>query len=370
MNSATEKILLVTGFPLITTRQLVQHLSQDKNSYIAMLVPPKFEKVAKSFIEQRNLKKNVRVIVGDIATMHLGFSSEEYRFLLKNVTDIYHFAAIYYPNTPNYTINKVNIIGTKNIIQFIKDSDKDIQLNYLSTCMVFENHSGLVLEEPVNLPSYSCYLYKSRFIAESIIMSNQELKWRIFRAPMIGGDSKTGEAEKLDGFYALLHLMLITDFNFPIPIPNKGRGPLNIVPVDYLIKVIYHISSDSESINKIFHIVDPNPVSIKNAMELISREIGKKINLFYTPSNILKPILRLGLAKKLIPNYVPLFDILNQFIIFSHSNTDKFLRNSNIEPPQFENYLRQMISFVRRRIEEGKREADSSRADDPYRDLE
>ncbi|MGC8928048.1 MAG: SDR family oxidoreductase [Myxococcota bacterium] len=365
-----EQVLLITGFPLITARQLILHISKEKNSYVAMLVPKKFEASAKSFIEKNNLKTNVRLVVGDIASMHLGFSSEEYRFLLKNVTDLYHLASIYYPNTSDSVINKVNITGTKNIIQFVKDSDKQIPLNYLSTCMVFENYSGLVPEEPVSSPSYSCYLYKSRFIAESMIMSEQNLIWRIFRAPMIGGDSKTGETDRLGGFYALLYLLMISDVKVPIPVPHRGRGPLNMVPIDYLVKVLYHISTNPESTNRIFHIVDPNPLSIRVAFELISKEIGKRITLIYPPANLLNPLLKLGIAKRIIPSYVPLIEILNQFIIFSHSNTDKFLKNSNIEPPQFENYLRQMISFVKNWIEQGRREIEYHREEDPYGDAE
>ncbi|MCX7944466.1 MAG: SDR family oxidoreductase [Deltaproteobacteria bacterium] len=366
MGRGTQKVFLVTGFPLFTARKLILHIAQSEENYVAVLVPSKFEKRAKSFIENNNLKTNVRTIIGDIATMHLGFSSEEYRFLLNNVTDVYHFASIYYPNTPDDIIKKVNILGTKNIIQFVKDTGRDVPLNYLSSCMVFENHSGLAFEEPVVQSRYSCFLYKSRQVAEMMIMSESNLLWRIFRAPLIGGDSTTGEAEKLDGFYALLYLLFITDMKFPLPIPHRGTAPLNIVPIDYLIKAVYYISKNSDSTRRIFHIVDPNPVSIKTALDAISKETGKKINMFYPPSNILTSLLKINLLKKLIPNYIPLFDVLNQFIIFSHTNTDKYLKGSGIEAPHFENYLKPMIAFVRNRIESNKRNAEEIQTDDPY----
>jgi len=356
MSGDIQKILLITGFPLITSRRLIVHIAQKQKYYIAMLVPPKFERAARSFIEGNHLKTNVRIVIGDIATMHLGFSSEEYRFLLKNVTDIYHLAAIYYPDTSEEIIKRVNISGVRNIIQFVKDAEKIIPINYLSTCMVFENHSGLIPEEPVRRSKYSCFLYKSRSIAESIITSESNLNWRIFRAPLIGGDSLTGETEKLDGFYALLYLLLLTDMKIPIPIPNNGRAPLNIIPIDYLIKVLYHISLKEESINKFFHIIDPHPVSIRNALELISRHTSKKMRIFFPPVDILKPISKANFLKRIIPQYIPLIDILNQFTIFSHTNTDKFIKDLDIEPPHFEDYLKPMIAFVKEKIEQGKKD--------------
>ncbi len=366
MGRGIQRVLLVTGFPLITARKFILYAAQKEKNYCAVLVPPKFEKSAKTFVEKNNLKTNVRVITGDIATMHLGFSSEEYRFLLKNVTDVYHLASIYYPGTQEDIIRKVNIQGTKNIIQFVKDTGKNVPLNYLSTCMVFEGHSGLVLEEPVSRPSYSCFLYKSRYIAESMIISEQEVLSRIFRAPLIGGDSVSGETEKLDGFYALIYLLLITDMKFPVPVPHRGTAPLNIVPLDYLVKTLCFISENPESVRQIFHIVDPNPVSVKTALDLIAKETKKNLRIVFPPADILRPLSKSGFLKRIIPQYTPLFDILNQFIIFSHTNTDRFMKDSGIEAPHFEDYLKPMISFVKKRIESSKWRGEDNRADDPY----
>ncbi len=365
MSLDTQKIILITGFPLITARRMVLHISSQKKSYIAMLVPPKFESQAKSFVESNKLKSTVRVIVGDIGVMHLGFSSEEYRFLLKNVTDIYHFASIYYPGTPDKIISKVNITGTKNIIEFAKETEKKAPFNYLSTCMVFENHSGLISEEMVSNPRFDHFLNRSKYIAESLIIAEKDLKYRIFRAPMIGGDSITGETEKLDGFYALIYLLMLTDMKVPIPVPHHGRAPLNIIPIDYLVKAIYHISQNPESQGLIFHVVDPHPVSVRTALELIERHSGKKMKIFYPPVNILKPVVKFKLSKRLIPSYLPLLDILCQFIIFGHSNTDRFLRGSEIEAPHFEKYVDPMLSYVKERIKKSRKESEEGVFEDP-----
>lgn len=359
------QIILITGFPLITAKRLALHISSQKRSYIAMLTPPKFEKEARSFVESNGLRSSVRVVVGDVSIMHLGFSSEEYRFLLKNVTDIYHLAAIYYPGTPDDVIRRVNIGGTKNIIQFASETEKNAPLNYLSTCMVFENHSGLVSEEPVRDPVFTHFINKSKYIAESLIMAEKSIPSRIFRAPMIGGDSVTGETERLDGFYALIYLLMLTDMKIPIPLPHQGRAPLNIVPIDYLVKVMYYISQRPESLRNIFHIVDPNPVSIRTALELVSRHSKTKMKIFYPPVDILKPLVRFRLLKRLIPAYLPLLEILSQFILFGHSNTDRFLKGSDIDAPQFERYIDSMLSYVRKRIERAAQERNEILFEDP-----
>jgi len=361
-----QKILLITGFPLPTVKNFILHTLSQGKPYIAMLVPQKFERLAKAFVERHDLKQNLRVVVGDVAVMHLGFSSEEYRFLLKNVTDVYHFASIYYQNTPYELVRKVNIEGTRNIIRFTKDCQNTPALNYLSTCMVFENHSGLVSEEPVKKPSFNSFLYKSRYIAESMIMAEPKIKWRIFRAPLIGGDSKSGETEKLDGFYALIYLLMLTDMKIPIPVPNRGKAPLNIIPIDYLAKAIYHISSNTESIDRIFHIVDPHPVSIETALELLSKYSGRKIDLFYPPVDIMKPFVKFNIFRKVIPSYAPLFDMLSQFIVFSHTNTDMFIKNSQIESPSFETYINPMLTFVKNSIDSRRRKGEEGIDEDPY----
>ena len=39
--------------------------------------------------------------------------------------------------------------------------------------------------------------------------------------------------------------------------------PFNVVPVDYVVRAILHLSRDPRAVGRTFHLVDPNPTSAR-----------------------------------------------------------------------------------------------------------
>src|SRR5687767_3229463 len=112
----------VTGYPGFIGKRLVEHLARNiDGGKIYLLVQPKFLKDAKRYVDQIRGDAQIEILTGDIVDMHLGLSGEEYNHLCEEVTEIFHLAAIYYLGVPRDTAWRVNVDGTRNVIELARD---------------------------------------------------------------------------------------------------------------------------------------------------------------------------------------------------------------------------------------------------------
>ena len=56
----------------------------------------------------------------------------------------------------------------------------------------------------------------------------------------------------------------------PLPLPGNGVAPLNVVPVDFVVQAVWHLSRDPRAVGLTFHLVDPNPMSARRVYEIIA----------------------------------------------------------------------------------------------------
>src|SRR5207248_519114 len=93
----------------------------------------------------------IELLTGDIVDMHLGLSGEEYQTLCDEVTDIFHLAAISYLGVPKETAWRVNVDGTRNVIELAHDCSKLRKLNHFSTCYVSGDRLGVIAEDELEV---------------------------------------------------------------------------------------------------------------------------------------------------------------------------------------------------------------------------
>jgi NAD(P)-dependent dehydrogenase (short-subunit alcohol dehydrogenase family) len=85
------------------------------------------------------------------------------------------------------------------------------------------------------------------------------------------GNSRTGQADKIDGPYYFFKLIQRLRHTLPqwMPLVGIEGGRINIVPVDFVVDAIDHIAHAPGENGGCFHLTDPNP-----------RRIGEVLNLF------------------------------------------------------------------------------------------
>lgn len=359
LKSQKKRTVLVTGYPGSICKNLVRTiLENEPKSVIYFLVQEKFIEDAKKFLKSKNRQsfKNVELISGDIADMHLGLSADEVKNLTRNVTDIYHLASISYLGVPNELMWQVNVQGTINLIELAQESRRLEHLNYISTAFVSGDRQGVVTEDELDCGQKFRNLYeRTKFEAERKIRDAMgRLPVTIFRPSIVVGDSKTGEIGRFDGPYYLGILLASSPLSSMALIGNE-HAPLHVVPVDYTVKTILYLSRQKESIGKTFHVVDPNPISVKSAYELVARCVGINKEKLSVSSVLPKSVLT-GLTKILqsIPGVEKIsrtqrqaIDYTNRLTFYNSSNTTQALEGTQLYCPPLQSYADKLVGFVR-----------------------
>ena len=347
------ELYLVTGYPRFLVRGLVREiLEKDPAGVIALLVQEKHEREARIFTKRVGAVRRIRVVTGDVANMHLGLSTEEYRVLAKNVTTIFHAASITYPGVVRAEATRVNVEGTRNVLEFAADSSRIKRFNHFSSAFVSGERTGAVLESELDRgQGFTSPIYKSIFLAEREVRRAKWLSPSILRSSIIVGDSRTGETDKLDVFYAFLEMIADPSFYIPLPAPSGGGAPFNVVPVDYVTKAAVEISSKADAAGKTFHLVDPKPPSVRIALEKIASRVGKPgLPIISVQPIFVRLLSKTRYIRKRHPLYMNALEILGRNTIYDNRNTTEALEGTGISCPPFETYMGKIVDYVKTRI--------------------
>ena len=233
---------------------------------------------------------NVEIFEGDITSRDLGLEEEDYKRLCCEVDEVFHCAAAtHFESQRADELVTVNVKGTSNMLQFA-DSGKQKRFHYVSTAyvagkqndIVYENE--LVDEEPIFNNEYE----RSKFIAEQVVIKyakSNEIPYTIYRPSIIVGESETGATCKFDNLYTFMKVLFNIRNAFSnhksenlnditVRVPGIPDALINLVPVDYVADAIVAILKARESINKIFHITNPDPPKLCELRDLLMPVLG------------------------------------------------------------------------------------------------
>jgi thioester reductase-like protein len=355
---------LVTGYPGFIGKRLVEHIAEaDPKGRIFLLVQPKFLKDAQSYARKLT-GAQIELLTGDIVDMHLGLSGDEYVKLCQEVTDIFHLAAIYFLGAPKDLAWRVNVEGTRNVIELARECKKLRRLNHYSTCYVSGDRVGVVAEDELDLGQNFRNTYeRTKFEAEKLMLkAGETLPVTIYRPPSVVGDSRTGEIDRFEGPYYLAILLVTSPLVMPLPLPGNGVAPLNVVPVDFVVQATWAISRDPRAAGRTFHLVDPNPMSARRVYELIAAKSNKRLAKFNLPAKATDVMLKLPFLERLARPQRAAIGYVNHLALYNSHNTLELLDGTGIRCPPLQTYLDKLISYAQAYFQ--KRKEDAAMADD------
>lgn len=339
----------VTGFPGFIGKRLVEYIAQeDPHGRIYLLVQPKFFKDAQRYVAKLT-GAPIEILTGDIVDMHLGLSGEEYQRLCDEVTDIFHLAAISYLGVPKETAWRVNVDGTRNVLELAQDCKKLRRFNHFSTCYVSGDRVGVIAEDELERgQSFRNVYEETKYQAERLVRrAGNSLPVTIYRPSSVVGDSRTGEIDRFEGPYYLGILLVMSPLVMPLPLPGNGVAPLNVVPADFVVKAVWAISRDPRGVGRTFHLVDPNPMSARRVYEMIAEKANKKMPKFTLSARAADMMLRLPVLERLARPHRAAIGYVNHLAIYNCYNTLELLDGTGIRCPPLATYLDKLVAFVR-----------------------
>jgi thioester reductase-like protein len=361
---------LITGFPGFIARRLVKKLlAADDHLKMTLVVEPsqkaqgeaELAALERALTSDPSLRDRVRLMTGDITWMDVGLSGAEFRALTSEVTEIFHLAAVHSISGDKGTLAAVNVQGTSNLLALARAMKNLDRFVHFSSAYVSGDRTGVILEEELEMNQGFRNAYEaSKHRAEVLVRRAQDrLPITIIRPAGVVGDSRTGEIDRFDSVYHMGIMLAASPVALPVPLPGDGRAPLNLVPADYVVDAVHAICSRHETIGRTFHVVDPNPLSSRGVYEAIAKRAGRKLPRYHVSPNLTKALLRIPGLERFAAVSRQAIDYLNHMAFYNSRNTMDALDGTGIRCPQFEEYVDNLMRYVRDYFDR----ADRSRAD-------
>lgn len=225
--------------------------------------------------------------------------------------------------------------------------ESNATLHHLSSVAVAGDFRGEFTEDDVDVgQQLPTRRHRAAFEAEQLVRSS-DARFRIYRAGVVVGDSRTGEIDRITGPYHLFGLLArlaaLPSFT-PILLPDLGR--INIVPVDYVAAAMVELIHADGRDGQTFHLTAAESVGLRQIYRSVARCAGLPPLRGGLPRQMAEPLLAAhGRAKVLRDMAVTqlgvppeAIDTLQTAAVFGSDATRKALLPSGIEPPAFSAY--------------------------------
>ena len=223
--------------------------------------------------------KRIRAVPGDVTRPRLGMSLRNWQKLAREVSDIYHCAAIVNMVKTYQELKSANVDSIKEIVKFALTGNKK-KVNYTSTLSVFvatDKNTGVLLEND-DLSRikiiYGGYA-QSKWVIERFLQQipNEVLGINIFRLGLLTGDSKTGAYSDHD--YLKMFVQGIIRLG-AVPEGQHNSIALDVTPVDYAAKAIAYIGLKSP--DGTYHVANKGGFTLKMILDALKKR-GIKLKI-------------------------------------------------------------------------------------------
>jgi dephospho-CoA kinase len=342
--------VLVTGFPAFTARRMIgRMLAADPSAHVHVLARDRFADDAAAMLRALPGGDRADVVVGDVCDLHLGLASTEYRALAGSLTTIHHLAGIYYMGVDADTARRVNVAGTRGVIELADDCSRLRRLVHWSTVQVSGKRRGWVAEDELDAePGFHNVYEQTKHEAERLARAAmRRLPITVLRTGIIVGDSRTGEIDKFDGPYYLVVMIATNASSVHLPLPGRGDAPLHLVPIDYVVAAAHALATDPRAAGRTFHVTDPNPLSARRVLELVASRSNTATPRGFIPGRLVRNLLRLPGLERPARSPRSFLQSFDHDVAYDTRNTQALLEGTGIVCPPFESYAAALVAYVR-----------------------
>ena len=304
----------VTGATGFIGKRLVKTLLARRGATVHFLLRPESAGKVAGLLEFWGLsgasaKTRAVPVFGDLTSKRLGVGADDIKKLKGKIDHVYHLAAVYDLSADEASQVRVNIEGTRNAVEFAKAIDAG-HLHHVSSIAAAGLYEGVFREDMFDEADGLDHPYfMTKHESEKIVRKESKVPWTVYRPALVVGDSHTGEMDKIDGPYYFFKLIQRMRQILPPWMPSVGLegGRINIVPVDFVVAALDHISHTKADIdNQCFHLVDPSGYRVGDVLDIFSKAAhAPKMNLFinaallgFIPKSVKKGLMALAPVRR------------------------------------------------------------------------
>ena len=351
--------VFMTGFPGFIGSQLVQRRLErcPEDMRINCLIQPAYRPQAEARVteilhEVGCPETRLQLVEGDITQPDLGLG-ERYAALSEDTTEIFHLAAAYDLGVKRELALRVNVDGTRHVLEFASACPNLKRFHHASTCYVSGRHAGSFSEHDLDRgQTFNNYYEETKFLAEVDVQQRMAggLPATIYRPSVVVGDSRTGATQKYDGIYYMLRLLLRQPKRLAV-VPKVGdpkQYEMNVVPSDFVVDAMNFLSLQPGSVGNVYQLCDPNPPNLDQMWVILANAVQREIIRLPLSGNMLKWSLEkfwpIKTYMKIEPATVDY--VTNHSTHYTCENTLRDLAGTGIACPPLESYVENLVAFM------------------------
>ncbi len=339
--------IFFTGFPGFLGSELLPRVLGRTDDDALCLVQPKFRALAEERIPPK-FANRIRLVEGDItqALDHID---------ARDIREVWHLAAVYDLAVPREVGMRINVEGTRRVLDLASRAPRLERVHYFSTCYVSGTYPGVWREEDLEKgQKFNNFYEETKQLAE-VEVRKRGLPSTIYRPSVVVGDSATGATQKFDGPYFVLQWLMRQPKVAVLPVVGRpSRYHFNVVPRDFVMNAIEYLSALPRSEGKTYAIADPAPLTVDETIDTLAEAGDRKV--------IRVPLTK-GIAKgslQYVPGVYRLLQIpptaVDYFVhptLYDTANATADLAGSGIVAPRLRDYMPRLVEFWRAHREIG-----------------
>ncbi len=356
-------VVLVTGAAGFLGRRLSRWLLENRpKAVVVLLCDSERELAMQEFIsslpEEQALR--CRLVTGSVTSMDLGLTSDEYRSLSNDVTEVLHVDESTKGSRRNMRLS--NVEGTREALEFAGSCQRLRRFCHLSSVEVSGDRQGVVMEDELEMgQSFLDDYQRTKYEAERIVARwGRRIPVTVVRAGLVIGDSRSGQMDEESLGFEVLSALAFGRWSV------RASAPFHVVPWDALVEAIGSLAFEPSAVSRTFHVVDPTPLSVERAADLLSRLAHRRRR----PGGLSDVVRRVLPLVPGVPALVgnrlsgaPAF--LSTMVFYNASNAVKTLGGVGSGCPGLEEYAEVLVRFLRASLERSRRADADSETHDP-----
>lgn len=341
--------IFLTGYPgFLGSELLPRILARSGDLRARCLVQPKFASLARQRAAASGAGPRIEIVEGDI-TSAIDARTDD-------IVEIWHLAAIYDLMVRRDAGMRVNVGGTRNVLDFAKRCPSLQRVHYVSTCYVSGRYPGTFLESDLEKgQTFNNNYEETKYLAEVEVRkaAGEGMPVTIYRPSVVVGDSRSGATQKFDGPYFVMQWLLRQPRVAVLPVLAGARKyRFNVVPSDFIIDAFERLSAMPQSIGKCYQLADPDPMTVSETIAAVARATGRRVIRVPLPRAVAKG------ALDYVPGLYRLMRIPSAAVdYFAHptlyDTTNARTDLGSLQIPRFRDYLPHLVEFVRAHPEIG-----------------
>jgi len=359
----------VTGATGFIGKRLVKKLLTRRGSTVYFLLRQESAEKLPELLEYWGVAKTRAIpVYGDLTAKKLGVSAEQIKALKGSIDHVYHLAAVYDLKADEESQIRANIDGTRSMVEFAQAIDAG-HVHHVSSIAAAGLYEGVFREDMFDEAENLDHPYFStKHESEKIVRKECKKPWTVYRPAMVVGDSTTGQMDKIDGPYYFFKPIQRLRQILPPWMPSIGLegGRVNIVPVDFVVDALDHISHQQKKSGGCFHLVDPVGYRVGDVLDIFSKAAhAPKMNLFvnaallgFIPKSVKKGLMALAPVRR-IRNAVmkdlglpeDMLTFINYPTRFDCRETEAALKGSGVACPNLKDYAWRLWDYWERHLD-------------------